>query len=318
MDQIWIQVDIYTSTAGLEPLGAALADIGHPAFSVTDAADFAGFLENKEKSWDYIDDSLMRLRDTETTVIVYLPDNRQGRDSLSAIEGMLARLKALDTAGEWGRLEYSLSDVKEEDWAVSWKKHYKPFTVGERLMICPSWEIAENPENRAVMRLDPGMAFGTGTHETTRLCLEALESVISPGDKILDVGCGSGILAIGALLLGAGFARGIDIDQVAVKTARENAQLNAVQDRSQFFCGELAQFAEGKYDIICANIVADVILELLPQIPRLLTPRGRIIISGIITDRARDVHAAAENLGFTVTEQREDNGWCAAIAGFRI
>ena len=312
MDHIWTQVDIYTTTAGLEILGSALADIGHPYFSVVDAADFEDFIDGKQGAWDYIDDGLLKLREAETTITVYLPDNRQGRDGLAAIRGMLERLKAADTEKEWGRLECSLSGVKEEDWATAWKKYYKPVTIGKKLIICPSWEECD-PAGRIMMRLDPGMAFGTGTHETTRLCLEALEDAVSEGLSVLDIGCGSGILSIGALLLGAGSALGVDIDQIAVNSARENAALNGVSDRARFLCGNLADRVDGTYDIICANIVADIILLLAPGVPRLLKPGGRFIVSGIIGERESEVTDALVRLGFTQHERRGENGWVCLV-----
>jgi ribosomal protein L11 methyltransferase len=313
MDQTWTQVDIYTTTQGLEPLGAALMDIGHPAFAIRDAADFESFLAGKQGRWDYVDDALLSLREAETAVTVYLPDNQQGADGLIAIREMLTRLQAMDTDSEWGRLTYELSGVREEDWATAWKKYFHPVPVGQKLLICPSWEEAPN-DGRLVMRLDPGMAFGTGTHETTRLCLELLESHIHGGEDVLDMGCGSGILSIGALLLGAKRAVGVDIDEVAVRVAAENAAINGVESKASFLCGDLADKVTGDFDVICANIVADVILRFAPLVPGFLRPGGVFVVSGIIEPREAEVREALEALGFCQTARLESGGWvCLAL-----
>ncbi|MDL2234168.1 50S ribosomal protein L11 methyltransferase [Ruminococcaceae bacterium OttesenSCG-928-L11] len=309
----WTQVDIFTTTVGLEPVGAALMDVGFPAFAIQDAADFEQFLEGKNGHWDYIDDDLMKLREAETTITVYLPDNQQGVDGLAAIREMLLRLKGLDGESLWGRLECQLTGVQEEDWAFAWKKYYKPVKTGERLVICPSWEEYMAGENEVVMRLDPGMAFGTGTHDSTRLCLGALEDVVTGGEAVLDIGCGSGILSIGALLLGAGSAVGVDIDQVAVRVAGENAELNGLADKTQFHCGDLAEKVTGQYDIVCANIVADIIMRFAPDVPRYLKKGGHFLTSGIIDARADEVLEAVKAQGFTLKSRRDSGGWVALL-----
>jgi ribosomal protein L11 methyltransferase len=261
-----------------------------------------------------VDDALLSLREAETAVTVYLPDNQQGADGLLAIREMLARLQAMDTEGEWGRLTYELSGVREEDWATAWKKYFHPVPVGKKLLICPSWEEAP-ADGRLIMRLDPGMAFGTGTHETTRLCLEALEQHIHGGEEVLDMGCGSGILSIGSLLLGAKNTVGVDIDEVAVRVATENAAINGVESKASFLCGDLADKVTGDFDVICANIVADVILRFAPLVPGFLRPGGVFVVSGIIEPREADVREALEALGFRQTARLESGGWvCIALA----
>lgn len=309
----WTQVDIFTTTQGLEPLGAALMDVGFPSVAIRDAADFEAFLEGKNGHWDYIDDSLMALREAETAVTVYLPGNQQGRDGLLAIGDMLGRLKKLDEAEEWGRLEYALSGVKEEDWAFAWKKYYKPVQVGERLVICPSWEEYAPEQGQTILKLDPGMAFGTGTHESTRLCLQSLQSVIKGGEKVLDIGCGSGILAIAAVLLGANSAVGVDIDQVAVRVAGENAELNDVENKTEFFCGDLADKVSGTYQVVCANIVADIIIRFAPEVPRYLERGGYFLVSGIIDARAQEVEDFVTGQGFALEQRLDEGGWAAML-----
>ena len=206
------------------------------------------------------------------------------------------------------------NNVREEDWANNWKKYFKPLPVGEKILICPSWETAENPDNRAVLSIDPGMAFGTGGHDTTRLVLETLEKYVTDGVDFLDVGCGSGILSIAACLLGAGRALGIDIDALAVKTAIENGELNGLTaPKYEIRLGDLARDVDGTFPVIAANIVADAIIMLSPAIPALLAEDGVYIVSGIIDTREQDVLAALDNCGFTVVERREHGGWICLV-----
>ncbi|MBR2319275.1 MAG: 50S ribosomal protein L11 methyltransferase [Clostridia bacterium] len=206
------------------------------------------------------------------------------------------------------------NNVREEDWANNWKKYFKPLPVGEKILICPSWETAENPDNRAVLSIDPGMAFGTGGHDTTRLVLETLEKYVTDGVDFLDVGCGSGILSIAACLLGAGRALGIDIDALAVKTAIENGELNGLTaPKYEIRLGDLARDVDGTFPVIAANIVADAIIMLSPAIPALLAEDGVYIVSGIIDTREQDVLAALDNCGFAVVERHEHGGWICLV-----
>ena len=204
--------------------------------------------------------------------------------------------------------------VNEEDWANNWKKYFKPLPVGEKLLICPSWEQTDNPENRAILSIDPGMAFGTGGHDTTRLVLETLEKHVAPGCDFLDIGCGSGILSIAACLLGAEKALGIDIDALAVKTAIENGELNGLTaPKYEIRLGDLAKDVDGQFPVIAANIVADAIIMLSPAVPALLAEDGVYIVSGIIDTREQDVLAALDKCGFTVTERHEHGGWLCLV-----
>ena len=206
--------------------------------------------------------------------------------------------------------EIATAPCVQEDWINNWKKYFHPLKVGKKLLIRPDWEQAENPEGRLVLSLEPGIAFGTGTHETTRLCMELLEEVIRPGCAMLDVGCGSGILSAAGLLLGAKSAVGVDIDPLAVKTAVQNAERNGVADRFTGICGNLTEKVSGKYDVVAANIVADVIIDLVKDLPQYLAPGAVCIFSGIITERESDVLAALSGR-FTVISRREEKGWLA-------
>lgn len=201
-------------------------------------------------------------------------------------------------------------DVKEDDWLNNWRKYFKPMKVGEKLIINPSWYEDTPAEGRTILNIDPGLAFGTGKHETTRLCLELLEKYLHPGDEVLDVGCGSGILGIAAVLLGAKSAFGVDIDQMAVKTANENAVLNHTADRFVAVYGDLTEKVEGKYQLVVANIVADAIILLSESVSEFMNDDSVYIISGIIDVRVEDVKKAIRNR-FDIMEEKIDGGWYA-------
>jgi len=311
----WTQIEVFASTAGIDLLCAVLEEIGVAGFIIQDPADFEQFVAGKQGKWDLIDESLLGLQSGESSVTFYLPENEQGRAQLAEVEQTLARLKKLDTAGQWGRLEFALTRTEQESWQDSWKQFWKPTKVGKKLVVCPSWGEYKPKPGQTVIRLDPGMAFGTGTHDSTRLCMELAEQVVTGGERVLDLGCGSGILAITALLLGADHALGIDVDQVAVSSAGENAALNEVSARAFFRKGNLADGVDGCYDIIFANIVADVILRLVPDIPRILAPGGVFIASGIIQERAQEVEEALNATWLRATTKLESGGWVALAAG---
>lgn len=315
----WTEVKIYTTTAGIDPLTGSMLDLGLQGFMIEDAQDFDEFLHDTTPHWDYVDQAVMeKMKDCETCVTIYVADNPQGMEELMQVRQILARLKAQDPDGKYGRLELEMKDVDEEDWSNAWKKYYHPVQVGEHLVVCPSWEAYDRQPDDVVLTLNPGMAFGTGTHDTTRLCMELLEKYITPQDTVLDVGCGSGILAITAALLGANKIIGCDIDEVAVKVAGENAALNGVQDRIAFHQGDLTSQVEGSFQIICANIVADVIICLSEDAGRYLAKDGIFITSGIIDTREQDVLNALEQNGFQVIERRTSGGWVALACKAKV
>ena len=216
---------------------------------------------------DYLEDGLMELANCETCITVYLPVDSQGAETMAALRAMLARMKEEDTEHLYGRLEISCSGIREEDWANNWKQYFKPFPVGKKLFIKPSWEpVTEAAEGRTVLEIDPASSFGTGQHHTTRLCLELMESEVQPSTRLLDLGCGSGILFIGGLLLGAKSAYAVDIEENATRIAQENAAENRLDPGTYTIsCGNVItddalveKIGEG-YNLITANIVADVI-----------------------------------------------------------
>lgn len=301
----WTEVCIRVETARTDE-AAAIANMAVPyGLYIEDYSD----LEEGAREIAHIDliDEELLTRDRSHSIIhLYIDPEDNPPEAVAFLRERLA------AAGI--RSEVEANAVREEDWANNWKKYFKPLPVGERLLICPSWETAENPERRAVLSIDPGMAFGTGGHDTTRLVLETLERHIQPGDAFLDVGCGSGILSIAACLLGAGSALGVDIDALAVKTARENGELNGLTPpRYTVMQGDLTRDVTGTYPVIAANIVADAIIALSPAIPALLAEGGVYIVSGIIDTRETDVQAALADCGFTVTERHEHGGWLCLV-----
>lgn len=255
---------------------------------------------------DLIEEELLK-KDRENVIVhIYLPAGENLSESLSAIE------QKLKIAG----ISFSVNTdcIKQEDWANNWKKYFHQLNIGKKMLICPSWEKAENPENRAVLYLEPGMAFGTGTHATTCLCMEVMEQYVNENSTVLDVGCGSGILALSSLLLGAESALGVDIDEKAVKTARENAERNGFKEpKIKFIEGDLTRKVNGKYNLVLANIVADVIVVLCESVSRFMSEGALFIVSGIIKESEEQVKSAFSKNNFEVIQRKEKEGWLSFV-----
>ena len=252
---------------------------------------------------DLIDEELLKKDRSKGLIHIYIEPDSNPKEAVSFLKERFGSAEI--------SCEISLESVHEDDWANNWKKFFKPLEIGQKLAICPEWEHYDNKENRAVLRIDPGMAFGTGTHETTRLCMLLLEKYIKPGDNMLDVGSGSGILSIASILLGAESATGVDIDSVAVRTSLENSRLNKVDGKFTAIAGNLVDKVNGTFDIIAANIVADVILLLLGDIGAFLKNGGALILSGIIDTREQDILNALAALDFEVLDVLREKGWTA-------
>lgn len=312
-NKIWTEITIYTTSEGIDIVGGMLTMQGIRGHIIEDSKDFQDFLEDTTIHWDYIEDSLMELKDKESNVKFYLPQNLQGMETFNAIKSAIKQLPENNAGIDLGRLEITTSNVDEEDWSTAWKKYYHPTKIGERLIVVPCWEDYALKEGEVQVTLDPGMAFGTGTHETTRLCMKLLDKVITKDSTLLDIGTGSGILAITALLLGAKSALGVDIDELSVKVAKENADLNKVGDKIELVCGDLTEKISGTFDVLTANIVADVIIRLSHDVKQFMHEGSNLIVSGIITERCDEVITALEKVGLTITERAEENGWVALL-----
>lgn len=254
---------------------------------------------------DLIDEELIAKERDVAIIHIYISECDNPAEAMAFLK---ERLSAAGIAAEIGSV-----GVEDTDWSENWKKYFKPFTVGKRLAVVPSWEHYDNPEKRTVLQIDPGAAFGTGTHATTALCLELLEENVRRGDRVLDIGCGSGILSIAGVLLGAENAVGVDIDAQSVKTARENAAKNGVSEKTEYFVGDLADKVSGKYNVICANIVADVVIRLFESVKAFMAENAVLLVSGIIDLRAEDVLNAAEKHGFAVVSERTRENWYAFL-----
>ena len=310
MDLKWLEITVNTSGEDLDNLAARLTANGVVGLVIEDEEDFKKFLENNRQYWDYVDDDLLKHMAGAARVKFYVTDDEDGRKQLQQY-----------TAGLEG-YEILSASLNENDWATSWQKYYKPLAVGKKIYVVPEWEKESVlPEGKVPVWLNPGLTFGTGSHASTQLCLEGLEQAVQPGDKILDLGCGSGILSIAALCLGADFAAAVDIDPKAVGVAYENAALNNIdKDRYDVRAGNVlsdkglvAELMQSKYQVVLANIVADVIIPLSVFAGDFMTEGGYFICSGIIDTRSDEVAVALKRNGFTIEEKKEKNGWCAFI-----
>ena len=273
-------------------------------------SNVAGLVEEKEE--------------LETGITFFLRDNLYGREQLAQIQGALAAVKASEKELDLGSLELKMKNVQEEDWANNWKKYFKPFPVGEKIMIKPSWEELTEETDKVILKIDPGHIFGTGTHETTQLCMELIEKYVKKDDMVLDIGCGSGILSIASLLLEAKEADAVDIDPNAIAIAYENSDRNDIPREKYHVCaGNILEdaalhekYSGKKYDMVEANIVADIIIALTKQVPDYIKDGGIFLSSGIITERKEDVLAALAAGGFDVQDVREKKGWVAIASKY--
>lgn len=319
----WLQVSIYTTPEGIDPLCGRLYNLGITGVEIVDKYDFEDFLENNKQYWDYVDEELREKMNGETRVKIYVSDNETGHKMLAAVRDDLVSFKSLDSENLFGSLRVEIDTMHEEDWENNWKQYFKPIYVGDRLVIKPQWEEIPDSDGKIVFNIDPGMTFGSGQHETTRLCVETLDKTVKKGDKVLDLGCGSGILSIIALMLGAGEARAVDIDPNCKKIAYSNAALNGIgKDIYTVLDGNILTDEEfkrstqesGPYDIVVANIVADVIIPLASDVRRYLKDAGTFIASGIIEMRIDEVKQSIEANGFSIQEIKKENDWYCIIS----
>ena len=311
----WLEIHIDTNHAGLEEVQALLSGAGVDNVMIEDEEDFREFLENNRDYWDYVDEDLERRMAGRSRITFYLEAGEKGFAKMGEVRIRLEALKR--ERKDLGTLLMTLEDVQDADWENNWKQYYKPMEIGERLLVIPQWESAD-PGNRVPLYLDPGLTFGTGAHATTRLCLTALERLVQGGERVLDLGCGSGILSVAALRLGAASALAVDIDDKCRTAARENAGLNGIgPEKLEILVGNIltdetvAQRIGGGWDIVLANIVADVIIALAPRVRGLLSEGGTFLCSGIIEGRAAEVEAVLSAAGLELRDRKEDGGWYA-------
>lgn len=313
----WTELTIRTASEGIELLCAELTEAGFDSLMIDDSAEFQSFLREASDYWDYVDEALAARMEGLSQVRLYLPEE-DAQEELTRLRALLALLPARYPACSFGPLTLALEAVEDEDWENSWKQNYRPLPVGERLLVVPKWMTVDRLDGRLPIVLDLGLTFGTGEHDSTRMCMCALENLVRGGERVADLGSGSGILSICALRLGAASAVGIDVDPAAEHISRENALANGFgPDRFTSCTGNVLEdhaqmqaLAGTGYDIVCANIVAGVLVQLMPVMPNFLRPEGMFVCSGILNEREEEVRRAIAAAGLTVTESFHTEQWC--------
>ncbi|MCD8008866.1 MAG: 50S ribosomal protein L11 methyltransferase [Clostridiales bacterium] len=320
MDQYWLEVSIDTAPGCLDELAAYLTACGIVGLVLEDESDLADFQDERRPYWDEVDESLLESRRGVSRVKFYVTQDEEGQYRLEEVAAGLEDFRAR-VGRDAGTLAVSTVSLREEDWSNNWKQYYQPFPVGERLYVVPEWMRGELvPAGRTPIYLNPGLIFGTGSHGTTRLCLEAVEKFVETDENVLDLGTGSGILAIAALRLGAKSAVGCDIDPKAARVAAENAAYNGIGPETfRVYTGDvvgdaaLRRSLAGQYDLVLANIIADVIIPLAGVVGDFLKEDGLFLTSGIIEHRAEDVARALTDNGFVIAETHRREGWVAYV-----
>ena len=312
----WMEYTVLTTTEGSELISQVLMDAGSAGTMIEDKNDVAAN-QRPEGQWDIIDEAIAQRMGDDVKVTGYYEADEKLRDRLLFIEGELKRLKGMDLGMDLGKLTILDHAVAEEDWTTSWKKAFKPFRLGSHMVIKPSWEAFDAEPGDHIIEIDPGMAFGTGTHETTGMCVELVEKYVRPGDHCIDIGTGTGILAIAAAHMGAGHVLATDLDAVAVRVAAENVDINGFKDVIDVRCGDLLEAVGPEYagaDVVIANIIADVIIGLAAPVKPFIKKDGVFICSGIAVNRLDDVLEAIHNEGYEVLDTLIKGEW-SAVAG---
>lgn len=310
MEGTWIEIRVITKSEALEPVSGIFYGLDCKGVAIEDPNDI---LEREQGplTWDFADINVLEHKGKVAVVKAYFSEEDNIEDVLNYVNEKMKEIK--DLGIDTGDYKVESEKMYEEDWANNWKKYYKPTKIGERIVVKPIWEDYEAKGNELILELDPGMAFGTGTHETTRMCIQALDRYVKEDSTVFDVGCGSGILAIAAAKLGAKIAVGVDLDPVAVESAKENVGFNNL-DNIQILYGNLVEVIDGKADIVVANIIAEVICILTEDVKRVLKEDGYFITSGIIHDRVDMVTNKLEETGFEVVEINKDGEWNCIVA----
>ena len=310
MDGTWIEVRVITKSEALEPISGIFYSLDCKGVAIEDPEDILG-REQGPLTWDFADINVLEHKGKVAVVKAYFAEEDNIEDVLEYVNERLTELKEMGL--DLGEAKVEHEKMHEEDWANTWKQYYKPTKVGEKIVVKPIWEEYEAKDGELVVDLDPGMAFGTGTHETTRMCIQSLEKYVKEDSTVFDVGCGSGILAIAAAKLGAKLAVGVDLDPVAVESSIENVGYNKLKN-IEILHGNLVEVIDGKADIVVANILAKIICILTDDVKRVLKDGGVFITSGIIHDRVDMVCEKLEATGFEVMEKNRDGEWNCIVA----
>lgn len=321
----WTELTIHTAAQAIDLVCDRLTALGYDSFIVDDEAQFEEFLETSRPYWDYVDDKLRESMRGLSQIRLYLQNGPDVPEAVSTLKSRLEELRQQYPAIDFGTLDIDLAGVRDEDWENSWKQYYQPLPIGRRLLVVPQWLRPENPEGRVEVLLDPGMIFGTGSHASTQMCMRELERAVQGGERVLDLGSGSGILSITALQLGAAHATGVDIDPKAEEIARRNAEINRLgADRFTALTGDVTRdeammqrLASSGWDIVLANIVADVIIPLCRVVPEFLQEQSIFVCSGILDTRLSDVIRAIEGAGMQVLSTERQDDWCRVTAALQ-
>lgn len=308
----WTEVTVKTTTEAVEAISNILLEERCGGVMIEDPKDFL-FQKKNELDWDYVEEEVFNKSNQDGVLIkTYIPEER---NVLELVETIKAKISLLPSFGlDIGEGTVFLSDVNESDWANEWKKYYKPTKIGQKIVVKPTWEDYDKQEGDLIIELDPGMAFGTGTHETTSMCIRELEKYVDESKRVFDIGCGSGILAIAAAKLGGKEVVAGDLDEVAVKVSKENCELNNVSDKVVVKHGSLFEVVEGKADVIVANIIADIIKILANDVSKFLSEDGVFISSGIIHAKIDEVVESLEKNGFEIVEIVKLGEWSAIVS----
>lgn len=315
----WTHITVDTTPAAIDILAGQLAAYGYDSLQIEDEAQFEEFAAENEKYWGRPDEEMAESLRGVSRVGMYCESVTD--EELEALGGALEDIRSLLPFMDFGTLRVTVDGVDDSAWKDKWKEYYKPTPVGEKLIILPEWMADEERHGRIPLLIDPGATFGTGTHATTNMCMGFIEKLVTPGCRVYDLGCGSGILSIAALLLGAGEAIGVDVDPMAVSVSAENAALNDFgEDRYRAYAADIGtdiafmeRLAADPCDLLLANIVSDVLIALAPKAARLVSAEGSMVCSGIIDERLSAVRGAMEQAGFTVTELTSRDGWSAMV-----
>lgn len=298
----WTEVKVVADKKAEEVVTAILMDYAPDGLSVEDYSDIDAC------EWDYTDEALLT-KDKENIIFrIYLP---RGSNVLASTSEIKKRLETASKEMNLGDFNIGFYQVNESEWVDCWKKYFKPISVGDRLVVKPSWESYDAREDEIVVEIDPGCAFGTGIHATTKLCMQLLEKHVKSGDTLLDIGSGSGILSITAAKLGASAIDAVDIDPNAVKITNANAQINGVFEKINAFKGNLFKMVQGEYDIVATNVKADIVMEMIPEVDKHLKENAKFIISGVIDYRVADVERLLGKYDYKIIEKISDDGWAA-------
>lgn len=310
MNGVWVEVKIVTTSEAIEPVSGIFYGLDVKGVAIEDPNDILQ-REQGPLTWDFADINILEYGGKAAVVKGYFSVDDDIDNLVSYVNGKLAELKEMGI--ELGEASVVAEKVREEDWANNWKKYYKPTKIGEKIVIKPIWEEYDAENNDIIVELDPGMAFGTGTHETTRMCVLALEKYITPNTVVFDIGTGSGILAITAAKLEAKHVVGVDLDPVAVDSAKENVNFNKLNN-IDILEGNLLDVVDGKADIVVANIIAEIIMVLVEDVKKALLPGGYFISSGIIRERREAVEEKLISSGFEIKEVNVDGEWVCIVA----